>query len=234
MTLLSNAELEEEIFKNKIVWGPGYPHHRTARITNLEAASIRLTVGEIIVVRHEETNDGRRNIALEEIKEGNHILAPGDVCFVVTREEMNFHSQIAGIMTPKSSGVAERGILITNTGHVDPGYKGKLKYAVMNMGINEFPLYIGQSITKLMIFKLSSPANPDWQKLHGMDERSFNNSAVLHLGEELLNIRMRTQRIVHELFMELVFKYGIIGALATLFITFVASYLSLMLAAHGK
>lgn len=222
MSLLSNVELEREIFQNNIIQGTGFPQHRTARVTNIEAASIRLTVGEIVIVKHTEKVDGRREIEIKEIKQGSHILAPGDVCFVITQEYINFHDGIAGIMTPKSSGVAEKGILITNTGHVDPGFQGKLKYAVMNMGINEFPLTIGQSITKLMVFRLKERADPDWQRLHSRDGNDFNNSAVLHLGEEMLNIRIRTERIVRDLFLELALKYGLLGAAATVLMTIVA------------
>ena len=46
-------------------------------------------------------------------------------------------------MFPKSGGVADRGILITNVGYIDPGYSGKLRYAIINMGNAQFTLRKG-------------------------------------------------------------------------------------------
>jgi dUTPase len=125
----------------------------------------------------------------------SYLLPPGGVAFVVTKEEICLPSDFAGIMTAKSGGVAERGILITNTGQVDPGFRGPLRYAVMNMGAEGFALERGHSITKLMLFKLSSPASPNWNEKVGHSSPATPSRANLaSLGEELLNIQRRAEK----------------------------------------
>lgn len=162
MSLLSNQELARHLTgPNALVTGIEGPIDPTAPNSALEAASLRLHAGRMY---HLKRSGGGRNEFVES--DSQLILKEGGVAFVLTKEVMNFDARHAGIMTPKSGGIAERGILITNTGHVDPGFKGPLRYAIINMGHEPFSLRAGDVITKLMIFRLETPAQPDWSGLH--------------------------------------------------------------------
>ncbi len=49
---------------------------------------------------------------------------------------------------------------MTNPGHVDPGYRGTLKFTLINMGKNPFPLIRGQLICTLLFFRVEAPEVP--------------------------------------------------------------------------
>ena len=139
------------------------------------------------------------------------ILDQGGVAFVLTKECMDFDSEHAGIMTAKSGGIAEKGILITNTGQVDPGFKGHLRYAVINMGHERFCLRAGDVITKLMIFKLDEPASPTWSEMHqGIADPTAES--IRPLGNDFLDLQKRAEeiaaRVAKEKFNEMMISYG--------------------------
>jgi len=160
-------------------------------------------------LRLEKSGDGG-NQAVE--RHESAILREGSVAFVVTKESMNFTNGYVGIMTAKSGGIAERGILITNTGHVDPGYKGTLRYVVINMGHEPFCLRVGDVIAKLMIIKLATPSKPDWSKMH--DPISDPDMERLQtLGCDFLDIEQRAEKIAEQKAVEvtkkLLFEFGL-------------------------
>lgn len=189
----------------------------------IESCSIRLTVGEIF--RNQYVEDARFGIrANHAIPKESIQLPPGGVAFVTTEETINFDGNHAGIMTAKSGGVAERGILITNTGQVDAGYKGKLRYAVMNMGSEPFGLSKGQSITKLMVFRLQSPADPTWSGYAAHQPPASPNSANLaSLGEELLSLEYKAKKIAREEAWDMVQKFGLPATLTAVVASVVVS-----------
>lgn len=216
MGLLSNVALKEQLKgQNPLVtgfdlgeleYGPTNPV--------LEAASIRLKAGRIFQLLPQ--GGGMREVGDELI------LDQGGVAFVLTKEKMNFDAHHAGIMTAKSGGIAEKGILITNTGQVDPGFKGCLRYAVINMGHEKFCLRVGDVITKLMIFKLDTPSNPTWLEMHShIPDPSAET--IRPLGHDFLDIQRRAERIAaekaKEVFSQMMISYGLPAALLALAIT---------------
>ncbi|HXH11371.1 MAG TPA: hypothetical protein VNP04_16615 [Alphaproteobacteria bacterium] len=58
---------------------------------------------------------------------------------VLTLEEFNLPGSIAVVGFPPSH-VSFQGILMTNPGHVDPGYVGRMRFTVMKKGISARPI----------------------------------------------------------------------------------------------
>jgi len=54
--------------------------------------------------------------------------------------------------------------LITNFGCVDPGYIGKLKFIVINLGRKQFSIRKNDKVVTLTLFRLEDEANPDYQE----------------------------------------------------------------------
>lgn len=186
LALLSNVELEAQLKgTNPLVSGLDVID-RSVSNSALEAASVRLRAGRLFQL----LPDGRGLIERSD----QIILEQGGVAFVLTKECMNFDNMHAGIMTAKSGGIAEKGILITNTGQVDPGFKGHLRYAVINMGHERFCLRAGDVITKLMIFKLNSAADPIWSDMHPKIADPTADT-IRPLGGDFLDIQRRAEEI---------------------------------------
>lgn len=84
-------------------------------------------------------------------------LEQGDTAVIETVESFKLDNLHAGFVFP-SSRVSIQGLLMTNPGHVDPGYNGSLHVTVINMGREPFSLQPGQSFLRAFIHKLDAPA----------------------------------------------------------------------------
>lgn len=225
LSVLSNVELEKNLRgAAPFVKGLSSDIDRQKRFGPLEAASIRLSVGKIYQFKKNE-NGADLAQTRDEV-----ILHPGEVAFVLTREEIALDNAHVGLVTPKSGGVADKGILITNTGHVDPGYRGCLRYAVINMGQEEFCLRRGDVLVKLMIQTLCSKADPDWLEIHEIIPDPTSNT-IRPLGHDFLNIEERAKQIAEktsrDMFVELTKEWGIpaivVSVMLSTFVGVVAS-----------
>ena len=122
----------------------------------IRPASIELSVGRIIVPPSDD------NASVIEV--ADYIIPIGGTLVLETYECLQLPATHAGLMFPKSSALAEKGILITNFGCVDPGYSGKLKFVVVNLGRQAYGIRVGDRVVTLALFKLESCANPDYQE----------------------------------------------------------------------
>lgn len=144
MKLLSDRELHYKIINEKLV-SEGFRESDkscwTAKESAIQPCSLDLHIGEIFVPKGD---DG----VLSE-----YSLKPGETVVIRTREVLNLSNKIAAIGFPPSS-MSRKGILTTNPGHVDPGYKGVFHITLINMGMKEYPLEAGKLIVTLLFFEL--------------------------------------------------------------------------------
>jgi deoxycytidine triphosphate deaminase len=127
----------------------------------VQPSSIDLHIGNIFLPDTTESDPGGRLDPLS-----GHTLKSGQTAVVTTFEELIIPSNMAGIGFPPSH-VSFKGILMTNPGHVDPGYRGHMHFAVINMGRKDYVLKRGDAIVTLLLVELSGPAHSDWLQRHG-------------------------------------------------------------------
>jgi hypothetical protein len=83
---------------------------------------------------------------------------------------------------------------MTNPGHVDPGYDGKMTFTVINMGQENYMLVTGAKIVTLLFFTLEPPASKDLrERLDGRPETSKVKSLLSVLSADFLNISGRVR-----------------------------------------
>ncbi|PHR24800.1 MAG: hypothetical protein COA37_03345 [Hoeflea sp.] len=138
----------------------------------IQPSSLDLVIGKIYVPRQGgENGDDSTNV----ISKTGYDLQPGETAVVETRERLQLGKQIGAFGFPPA-GVSKNSILMTNPGHVDPGYKGHLTFTLINMGRREFPLKSGERIASLLIYRLqeevafdyserNDPSSTNWSKL---------------------------------------------------------------------
>jgi deoxycytidine triphosphate deaminase len=205
--MLSNQQLKPLLSgENPIVKHVDLRLLDEGRKSPLQPASIDLHVGRILVPPERDLV-GRLATLLRETLGRQHFdthtrysIPSGGSVVLVTQEEINFSGSYAGLMFPKSTGLAERGILLTNFGHVDPGYHGCLRYAVINLSSVDYPVSAGDAIACLCVFALTQDASPNWHEMRGGDIRS-DAEAVRSLSPELLSLertRQEARRITQE------------------------------------
>jgi deoxycytidine triphosphate deaminase len=165
MSLLSNTELAKYIFERNEIIIPSEDGDRHFDRQLLQPASIDITVGEIFIPP--KADDDRKEV----ISFTNHFtLEVGSAVLIRSEQKFKLPSGLGGFVFPKNGHFALKGILITNFGHIDPGFEGHLKFTVINMGRETFDLEAGLQIASVVLFDLSSPANPPWQPRHDADD----------------------------------------------------------------
>ncbi len=161
----------------------------------LQASSIDLRSGAVRAV------DDRRNGDVLRMDQGVYRLKAGGIAVVETQEKISLPADIAGIMFPKSGDLAQRGILITNFGHVDPGYSGVLTYTLVNMSTDTFDVKIGESLATLLLLPLRSPADPAWRPRRrlsdGRPATGMSDEQVRMLGSDFLAFEKRGLELIH-------------------------------------
>lgn len=85
------------------------------------------------------------------------VLKTGQTAIVVTQESIHLPSSYAGFGFPPSH-ISSRALLMTNPGHIDPGYNGQLQFTVINMGREDYVLRKKDLIVTLLIFNLGESA----------------------------------------------------------------------------
>ena len=93
--------------------------------------------------------------------EKEFVLHSGRTAVVTTMEEFALPNDIAAFGFPPSR-VSFQGILMTNPGHVDPGYKGPLHFTVINMGSKDYVFRRRDPIVTILLFRLDHASGADW------------------------------------------------------------------------
>jgi deoxycytidine triphosphate deaminase len=155
--------------------------------TPVRGATLDLTIGAIFVPG---VSDGKLGGSTRGKRA--HGLASGETAVVRTAEILRLPGNIAAIGFPPSTAVSLAGLLTTNPGHVDPGYRGQLHLTVINMAKDVFTLYEGQRILRLMLFRLApgpslAPA-----------ASPINEELLTKLSPDFLNVNNRVSTAIEK------------------------------------
>jgi deoxycytidine triphosphate deaminase len=107
-----------------------------------------LTVGAMYVPEDDETNAGPRMVEEYEIP-------PHGVVQIFSRETVDVPADICGYAMPKT-GLCEQGILVLNTGILDPGYRGPLSGTAINFRKTSFKMKRGEVFLRLVFEETSN------------------------------------------------------------------------------
>jgi dCTP deaminase len=144
-----------------LITGVQQPANWYSNDSPIQPSSIDLHIGDIFLPGVKRDDPG--GVLRPKIE---HILRPGRTAVVLTQEEFRLPGHISGIGFPPSH-VSFQGILMTNPGHVDPGYAGPMRFTVINMGSQDYILRKGDEIVTMLLIELSSSAQQDWLMQHG-------------------------------------------------------------------
>lgn len=223
MTLLSNVDLRQLLAAESPIIQGVSPDDIDSVDSLIQPASIDLTVDEIYIPP--ESGDIRRDV---HVANDFYMLPRGAMALIKTREIINFSADYAGLMFPKNGHFALKGIIVTNFGHVDPGYHGPLKYTVINFGSDPFRLEAGQRVASLMIFKLHNGADPDWKHLKKHDATMISSHAKV-LSRDFLDMERRIEERVREQVEQASKRRDIVSSVIVPAIAIVFSLIGIML-----
>ena len=192
-TVLNDSQIEAQV-QTLIPTGFTPPADPYAKDSPIQPASLDLTIGLVYQPCVEEEN---KTTVPEGVPE--YILKPGRTAIVLTREELKLPADIIAIGFPPSKQVSAKGILMTNPGQVDPGYQGKLRFTVINMGRKDFVLRQGDIIVSLILMKLQNPATKDWFARHSQQKGGpITWENLNRVSSDFVNVEERAHNIAKE------------------------------------
>src|SRR5437867_6797484 len=218
MVLLRDEELLSDVVRQNQVSNVPEPANWDDKNSPVQPSSLDLHVGNIYLPEKLSRVPGGKDNPL-----ASHILRPGETAIVMSAEELKLKPDISAFGFPPSH-VAFKGILLTNPGHIDPGFEGRIRFAVINMGRENHCIRSGDVIFTVLFVKLAKPVRADWRVRYGGPAGPISQSDIDALSQDFLNVEARAQDIAEKAVAraEVKVKYvvplvtALIGAAATL------------------
>jgi len=198
--------------------------------SRIQPASVDLTIGDIFLPEIPPGEPGSIQCPLTF-----HSLPAGHTAIVQTKEELDLPRDLAGIGFPPSSEVSVRGLLMTNPGHVDPGYKGRMKFTVINMGRESFHLKTGDIIVTLLFFRLDPAPMKSYSERNPITKGGVNEEQLSRLAKDFLDFERRAEDAAKRAEREARWWTAgvpIVGALIGVIGTIVAAYVFTVSSVH--
>jgi len=164
--------------------------------SKIQPSSVDLTIGDIFLPEMGEGEKGSIEYPCH-----SYSLRSGHTAIVQTKEKLDLPDNLMAIGFPPSR-VSSKGLLMTNPGHVDPGYKGPLKFTVINMGREFYLLQTGEMIVTLLFFRLEQPVKKSYSKRYPNIRGNVGGEELSKLGRDFLDVERRARNIAT--------KYGLV------------------------
>jgi deoxycytidine triphosphate deaminase len=167
----------------------------------LQQCSIDFHVGEIYLP---EKKPNRKGGAINPLTD-SYVLPTGGTILIRTKESIKLSDKIAGICFSPSN-LAMQAILLINTGHIDPGYEGKLHFTAINMGKSGFTFRTDDTICTALFFELANSEQAygaekiDKLKVAGKEENVPHviKEYFPKLAKDFVNVEKRSKSIVNK------------------------------------
>ncbi len=193
MALLRDSELVNLVRRaDSIVEDIDYPEQADwfARDSPIQASSVDLHIGAIYVPSRKRFRWWHG----QPQPRGEYTLKTGYTAVITTRETLHLPNYIAGIGFPPSR-VSFKGLLMTNPGHVDPGYVGKMRFTVINMAREPYPLTKGARIVTVLFFRLDGPAQSGFMERVAQPLALPSQEDIDRLSHDFVDVERRAKSI---------------------------------------
>lgn len=177
--------------KEHYVEGIILPTNPYSKESPVQASSMELHIGDIYLP---DAKEGSGGVAQPKL---DHVLKTGETAVIMTLETLQFPPNVAAFGFPPSR-VSFKGLLMTNPGHVDPGYHGVMRFTVINMSKDPFPLNHGDPIVKLLFFTLDQNPQASWRNRNPNDYPPVLQADVDRLSKDFVDVENRATDIARK------------------------------------
>ena len=165
--------------------------------SHVQQCSVDLHIGKIYRPEIEDPKTG----SCENPLNIEHLLKTGNTALIRTLEKVKLPTNIAGICFAPSW-ITLKGILITNMGHVDPGYEGHLHFTVINMGKEPYALRPNDEICTFLFIDLNRYTPPSGKEsfeegkfIDGVEVPRLIKKSLPRLSNDFLDFEKRSTDI---------------------------------------
>ena len=240
MTILSDAEIKRQLQRHPATISDFPPPFTPESLplanpewdtkdSPIQPSSLDLHIGEIYVPGIAEGELGSSSKPHYSLT-----LNSGMSVVVMSHETLDLPSDICAIALPPSR-ISSAGILIANFGHIDPGYRGHLRFTLINMGKEPFPLQQRSLVMTLLLFRVPQVAVPFSSREVPREADRPTHEEVNRLARDFANVEERSSAVAKNLVDrakvgEIVFRGAVsaivsaVLAVITVFLTFKSSF----------
>lgn len=191
---------DEELFVNITAPPAGVPYIEGVELPTdpyskdspVQSSSIDLHIGNVYLPGKKEDEVGGIQNPRFDVE-----LKTGETAVVTTREILHLPGDVAGLGFPPSR-VSFKGLLMTNPGHVDPGYDGVMRFTVINMAKENYRLTRGAEIVTLLLFRMDKAAHSSWRKRHPEGSSLPGQAAINRLSKDFVDVERRAKSIARK------------------------------------
>jgi deoxycytidine triphosphate deaminase len=196
--------------------------------SSIQACSVDLHIGRIQI----PSETGQEHVREFSRSGDDHFLETGQTAVLTTIETLNMPANIAGFGFPPSK-VSIKGLLMTNPGHVDPGYNGPMHFTVINMGRTAYSLRIDDPICTILFFELDSCVEADWHQRRGAATNTSSSTPrsnglddqdVNRLAKDFVDVEKRAKIIAKDAVRKAQWTAGVLAALVSISIALVSQF----------
>ena len=151
-----------------------------------------LTVDEIFVPDDQDSRDWARenNRNFTTTPKDEYEIPPRGMVLVFAKESVQLPEKVCGYAMPKTS-LCDEGVLVLNTGIIDPGYKGRLSGTTINFSNRPFKIKKGMKFLRL-VFETSQGPSPVHKPVPPMTDEIYmklKQSGAENFTSTFLSIR---------------------------------------------
>ena len=215
---LSDSELLELVEAGNVILDLPAPADPFSKASQVQPASLDLTVGRIFRPTKKRLKLSSRPESSQE-----ETLRSGHTVIVETLERLEMPSAIGAFGFPPAR-VSQNGILMTNPGHVDPGFSGRLSFTLVNMGREDFPLRKGDPICTLLFFKLDQLPVRDYSQRPPVSPPEVKVETLNKLSPDFLDFEGKARGIAERTVWRAQITGPLIAAVLSIFLAVAIQY----------
>ena len=209
---------------------------------DVEAASYDLSIGIAVSKKHNKKLFQKRHQILDlganNKKERIITLAPGQMVFVITHEEIMMPDNLCGTVYSRNS-LSQNGILALNAGHIDPGFNGPITIKLINLRSIDCTFTLGEAIFTIVFHTLEKFENEPFESFYRVTNKEDTLSRVIKATDMSLDNALYDLALLREFVKEneigrairkWAFKtfWGIVTFIFTSILTLIGAAISIM------
>ncbi|MER8602056.1 deoxycytidine triphosphate deaminase [Mesorhizobium sp. M0208] len=158
---------------------------------HIDANAYNLRMGNVLFKTAELSGEHQGKTVLAEKQ--CFLIPPGQFAFLLTKEEVSIPSDAMAFISMRTR-IKYQGLINVSGFHVDPGYKGKLIYAVYNASPSPVQICEGDPAFKIWFCSLDRTSSPPYL-YDGKAINDIDNELVRGMSKEILSLQGLSEKI---------------------------------------